>query len=508
MFGKDNNLTGGYVNVNPEGTKFLQNTIRAKIYSGDSNIEQKLAQMQLYWKFYNNQHWAKNNDELLSFNYVRAIIDKVINFIIGKEGFANNVVDTYGEDVDESLESTLEALINYNWDKNFKNVFMQKLLQMGSITGDAYVFLYPNASKGFVEYFLLDSRVTFPIFNKGDYNDIEGYKVVKLLGKNDQEYIQRVTEYRKGKTLSYYVKATGDRADRFEVDERTNDYDFIPIVHIENIPMSDSYGGKSDMEDILKINKVYNEMAEDIKMIIDYYAQPTTVITGGTVGQLKRGINQIWSGLPSDANVFNLSLGEDLSASTGFLQLLKNAMHDLSGVPEEVLSKVQHISNTSASALQMLYQPIIQVADKKSVSYGKGISEINRMTCIMFKESIGDHPLFQKLEENHIKKMENGDMNIRKFFNRYVVEIVWKYNLPNDRMSMLNESGMELSHRIASRREIMERMGKKNIPKILAEISKDDEERMALNTPQVPEGAPEVVAPEGKLPTPEQNIIK
>ena len=120
--------------------------------------------------------------------------------------------------------------------------------------------------------------------------------------------------------------------------------------------MSDSYGGKSDMEDIVKINKIYNEMAEDVKMIIDYYAQPTTVITGGTAGQLKRGTNQIWSGLPSDAQVFNLTLGEDLSASMGFLKMLKDAIHELSGVPEEVLSKVQHISNTSAAALQMLYR--------------------------------------------------------------------------------------------------------------------------------------------------------
>lgn len=484
MFGRDTSAQGGYVNINERGTHFLQNTIRAKIYSGESEIEQKLSQMQLFWKFYNNQHWAKNNDELLSFNYVRAIIDKVNNFIIGKEGFTHNVVDTYGEEVDEDLEKTLESLINYNWDKNSKKVFLQKLLQMGSICGDAYVFLYPNQSKGYVEYTVLDSRVVVPKFRNGDLSDIIGYKVIKLLGTNEQKYIQKVTEYEVGKMTTYYVKETGEKADRFEVNETPNDYNFLPIIHIENIPMSDSYGGKSDMEDIIKINKVYNEMAEDVKMIIDYYAQPTTVITGGTVGQLKRGINQIWSGLPSDANVFNLSLGEDLSASTGFLQMLKNAMHDLSGVPEEVLSKVQHISNTSASALQMLYQPIIQVADKKAVSYGDSISKINKMTCLMFKDSIGDHPLYKKLDENHISKLEDGNMTLEKFFNRYVVEIVWQYNLPNDRMSLLNEAQIELTQGIGSRREIMERLGKRNIPKILAEIKEDMELKASMEAQQ------------------------
>lgn len=476
MFGKDTTNAGAYTNVNSAGTEFLRNTIRAKIYSGDPNIEQKLTQMQLHWKFYNNQHWAKNNDELLSFNYVRAIIDKVNNFIIGKEGFSNNVVDSYGEEVDPDLEKSLEALINYNWEKNCKKVFLQKLLQMGSVSGDAYVFLYPNRQKGYVEYTILDSRITVPKFKKGDYSEIESYKVIKVLGTNEQKYTNKVTEYTKDSIDTYYIKSTAQDADKYEFTSVPNEYDFIPIVHISNIPMADNYGGKSDMDDILKINKVYNEMAEDVKMVIDYYSQPTTVITGGTVGQLKRGINQIWSGLPAEAQVFNLSLGEDLTASNHFLTLLKNAMHDLSGVPEEVLSKVQHISNTSASALQMLYQPIIQVADKKSVSYGEGIAELNRMTCLMFKDSIGDHPLYENLYNNHISKMENGKMNIEKFFDRYYIAIVWQYNLPNDRMGMLNEASLELNVGIGSRREIMERLGKRNIPKLLEEIKQDREE--------------------------------
>jgi len=472
MFGKDTSQLSGYTQNNPAGTNFLRNTIRAKVYSGDSIIEEKLTQCQLYWKYYNNRHWANNNDELLSFNYVRAVIDKVNNFIIGKEGFEVNIIDTYGDTVDESVETVIEALIRYNWRKNGKKVLLQKILQMGSVCGDCYVFLSPDIANGYVEYDLLDSRNVIPIFLNGDYKQIRGYKVIKVLGTNEKEYLQRVTEYEKGNVKKYYVKDTGKEAEKFEVENIPNDYDFIPIVHIENIPMSDNYGGKSDMEDIVKINKIFNEMTEDIKMIIDYYAQPTTVITGGTVGQLKRGINQIWSGLPSDANVFNLTLGEDLSASMSFLKLLKDSIHELSGVPEEVLSKVQHISNTSAAALQMLYQPIIQVSDKKSVSYGTGIEEINRMTCVIFAKNIEKHPLFEKLPEE-----AKADKSVT-YFDRYRAETVWKYNLPNDRLGMLNEAVIELAQGIGSRREIMERLAKNNIPKLLKEID-DDADRKA-----------------------------
>jgi len=344
---------------------------------------------------------------------------------------------------------------------------------MGAICGDTYLFLYPNVDAGFVEYIVLDSRTVIPMFKDGNYNIIDGYKVIKLLGKNEQEYIQKVTEYTKNATTTYYIKATGSQQDRFQLTENLHKYGIIPIVHIENIPMSDEYGGKSDLEDIIKLNKVYNEMAEDVKMIIDYYAQPITVITGGTVGQLKRGLNQIWSGLPSDASVFNLSLGEDLGASTEYLKLLKNAMHDLSGVPEEILSKVQHISNTSAAALSMMYQPIIQIADKKSVSYGEGIAELHRLTGIVYARSISDHPLFAKLPSS--AKVPD---NTNKFFDRIMALPVWKYNLPNDRQAMLMEIDIELRNKIASKREVMERLGKKNIPKILNEIASDTQEKV------------------------------
>lgn len=490
---------------NKEGTNMLQSMIRSKVYSGDAIVEEKLVKYQLFWKYYNNNHWAKNNDKLLSFNYVRAIVDKVNNFMVSDEGFELNIKDTYGGQVSLDLDRIYEALLNFNWRQNSKKTLLKKILQMGGITGDAYVFLYPNAD-GFISFKLMDTRTCIPVFNNGDYNDIIGYRIVQPLIMNEKEYIQKVFKYTKETTEIYYVKDTGEDAPKFEMNSSTNIYQFIPIVHIENIPMSDSFGGKSDVEDIVKINKIYNEMAEDVKMIIDYYAQPTTVITGGTVGALKRGINQIWSGLPADAHVFNLALGEDLSASMSYLKLLKESMHDLTGVPEEVLSKVQHISNTSASALQMLYQSLIQVSDIKAVSYGEGIEKINKMTTLMYSQSLGEHPLFVQLVDQIKREKIFGDseIDIRAFVIRYVTDVRFKYALPNDRLQMLNEINIELSANIASRREVMERLGKSNIATILKQIDEDIELKKQIAQdakPAVDGGLPPAEDPEnGKVP--------
>lgn len=451
-----------YDNVNAGGTSELRNSVRARVYSGDSFMEQKLTQYQLYWQFYTNRHWGKNNDRLLSFNYCRAIIDKVNKFLAGKTGFEVNIYDIYGKEVPEIVEENMEAVVSYTWLMNKKAILVQEILQMGGICGDAYVFLSPDDARECVKYTLLDSRNTIPYFENGNHEKVIAYKVVQPLYYNDKKYIQKVTEYTKEETKTYYKKETSESADKYDFSSTPHDLGFIPIVHIKNTPNSDAYGGISDIQDIVKLNKIYNELSEDMKAIVDYYAQPTTVITGATVGQLKRGISQIWSGLPADANVFNLSLNDNLGASQDFLKIIKDGIHDMSGVPENVLGKTQHVSNTSAAALQILYLPIIEQADSKWLTYGDGIEQINEMTFVIHKKFFPNHELSANISVDP------------KYYKRFRATPVFKYGLPSDRTVLLNEITLELTNHIGSRREAMERLGKRNIPLLMQQIEEDD----------------------------------
>lgn len=485
-----------YRTANAPGTNMLRTAVRSKIFSGDSATEDRLVNYQLYWQFYVGKHWAENNDKLLSFNYCKAVIEKVNNFMTGKDGFSINVLDTWGNSVDAATEKSVETMVNYVWKKNKKKLALAKLLQMGSICGDAYIFLSPDIQKGYIKIDILDSRNTIPLFKDGDTSNIYGWRVAKPLGENKKEYVAKMIEYTLNASKVYYVKEISDQAVKFEMEESTNNLGFIPIVHIQNLANSGSFGGFSDMADILKLNKIYNEMSEDMKMIVDYYAAPTTVITGATVGQLKRGVDQIWSGLPAEASVQTLSLGEDLSGAQGFLKILKDAIHDLSGVPEEILSKVQHISNTSAAALQMLYQSLIQAADKKGMTYGEGLTEVNRMIGIMMVKFFAGNslPMVSSLPKLAIEQPEG-------FFDRYWIEPKFTYNLPNDRLVQLNEAEIELRLKLGSRQEVMERMGKTDIPKLTSEMEADGK-FMKQFEPVVPEpggggGIPSPPAPSG-----------
>ena len=249
---------------------------------------------------------------------------------------------------------------------------------------------------------------------------------------------------------------------KYKHTEVQNKYGFIPVVHIKNKPNSSGYYGKSDANDILKINKIYNEVMQQLKAVIDYHVTPTTVITGASAKSLKKGLGQIWSGLPAEANVFNLGLDVDLSAAVNFAKDLKTAMHELSDVPENALGKIQAISNTSAAALQITYHPLIQQANIKAMTYGEGISQMNNIIFRILEIEDPDNKRFKR-----IKKLSPD------FLSEMQVEPVFAFGFPKDKMDELQRAQMELQMKLGSRREIMERMGKQNIPDLLNEIDDD-----------------------------------
>jgi hypothetical protein len=52
-------------------------------------------------------------------------------------------------------------------------------------------------------------------------------------------------------------------------------------------------------------------------------------------------------------------------------------MMDISGLPEGSLGRIQPISNTSAAALQIQFQPLVEATERKSPGYERALEKIN-----------------------------------------------------------------------------------------------------------------------------------
>ena len=450
-----------------EATNVLRSFVQQNIVQDNQWELDRITKYYLYWKFYMGQHYKDFNDGLISFNYVRAFIDKVSMFLLGNEAFTFNVQNLYSSQVDRDLETNAEQLMMYHWAKSHKLQLAYEMLQMGSITGDCWLGVTWDAEERYCKISVFDSRQCFLEFDNGDYNKIKSFKIRQPLErKNSKEgYMLFVQEYTKEKINTWYQKDLNLEpysVKKYDEKSYDNKYGFIPIVHIKNRPNSASYYGVSDANDILKINKVYNEIMQQLKAVIDYHVTPTTVITGASARSLKKGLGQIWSGLPAEANVFNLGLDVDLSATVNYAKDLKTAMHELSDVPENALGKIQAISNTSASALQITYQPLIQQANLKALTYGEGIAEINRMIL----------RIVQVEDEKNPRLKAVLDIEPDFLYSCNIIP-VFAFGFPKDKMDELNRAQMEVNLKLASRREIMERLGKQNIPELLEEIDED-----------------------------------
>lgn len=441
-----------------EGTMQLRSFIESTIVSETPEID-RIVRYELYWNFYEGKHWRMYNETLLSFNYARAFIDKIINFLVGKTGMSFKVVPTDNSDLSEDNEKLIEGFYEYHWKKNRKVSLIKEMLQMGSVTGDLWVLVGWDKENKHAVLYDLDSRHCFPNFVNGNINDLESFVLRQPLIHNVNNYKLYCIKYEKNRITKWYQKDTSMQGTVFEEKVDNNELGFIPIVHIKNKPKSSGYYSSSDLVDILKLNKTYNEIGNEINSIIAYYGTPTTVITGANVKSLRKGLGNIWSGLPPEANVFNLSLGEDLASSIEFMKSLKVNMHEIADVPENALGKIQAISNTSAAALQITYQPLIQQADNKWICYGDGIVTINKLIGKIVSVVDPKNPSLKGLPE--------------KFWENFDVEPVFPYGLPQDRLNELQQAQTELNMKIGSRREIMNRLGKKNVPRLLEEIDED-----------------------------------
>lgn len=454
-----------------EATNVLRSFVLQNIVADNQWEIDRITKYYLYWKFYDGLHYKDFNDGLLSFNYVRAFIDKVMMFLLGDEAFTFHVKSFYTSQIDKEVEKLAEELMMYHWGKSDKLILAYEILQMGSITGDCWIGAswMPDEEDQYVKVSVFDSRQCFCTFENGDYNKLQSFMVRQPLdsgGDNSKTkyklYVQRWTKEKVETWYQQDVNIEENKSRKYEYKEYENKYGFIPVVHIKNKPNAAGFYGKSDANDILKINKVYNELMQQLKGVIDYHMTPTTVITGASAKSLKKGLGQIWSGLPAEANVFNLGLDVDLSATVNYAKDLKTAMHELSDVPENALGKIQAISNTSAAALQITYHPLVQQANVKAMTYGEGIAKMNSMIIRILS--------IENPEDERLKKLTK---KVPNFLSEMRIEPVFAYGFPKDKTDELNRAQMELNMKLSSRREIMERMGKQNIPELLDEIDED-----------------------------------
>jgi hypothetical protein len=469
--------------TNRVSTQDIHNVLLKSFGAQVSNEDlQRLTRNSHNWNFYDGYHWEKLPDTdkpQVTVNYVRAFVDKFVAFELGK-GFTVKMKPEI-----EQIDGDNDPLdfINNVWEYNNK---LEKSIELGqskAITGDGWVgvsfepkfdsngkrrpeFIDPfdEYERGKIVLTVLPDSICFPV-----YNDAHNKDHLELLRIMYPVTVERDGFFgNKQKTEIYKQEWTNERVKIFMgqelIADYPNKYGTIPFRHIKNYPQQGRNEGLSDIEDVIPLNMEINLKKSDISEIIDYHSAPVTVVFGARIGQLERGANKVWGGLPKDARIENLKLDGDLIAAQNYVADLKKSMHEVGNIPEGVLGGDLAISNTSGVALQIALMPLLERVKVKQVMTKEGLEYVNKLILLV----------------GLVEGLITIPKDIKKRADFFYNEVTFENILPKDTLLELQEMELEMRLGLESREGAMKRRGKDNIQKKITEIDEDMKKNPSL----------------------------
>lgn len=451
----------------------------------DAKQSERLTRIRRYWNFYEGYHWEELPEQEgteMTINYCRAFVNKYVSFELGNSfTYSTNknldgvVVTPDGKTLFEYLESV--------WVDNKQYNFSTEFGQMKSVTGESWVqikYVAPGEEpdpfnkypEGRIRLLLMPTHTVFPEYAEHDRDRLVKVTVMYMYEATEEpRFLRRggakkQVLYKQVWTDTECVIYDGDK----EPQHFVNRYGFIPFVKTNNLDIAGRPEGLSDLEDLIPLNTAYNLKQSNVSEILDYHAAPVTLVFGAKIGNLEKGANKLWGGLPKDADVKNLELNGDLGASTQFTDILKLSMCEVGGMPETTLGGAQSISNTSGVALQYMNLPLIDRTKIKKNNTEDGLERINEMLLLI------------SLYEGLIFKPENIALK-----DMLYTEVTIPDTLPKDTLLELQQIQIEMQLGLEHRRGAMRRLGKENIDSYIAEIDREMSEHPEFYTGSTPQ---------------------
>ena len=446
------------------------------------------------------------------YNYFRAFTDYIINFTFGKGVQFRSPKET---------EAIIPDILKRVWEiDNDKQTVLWEIGQQGSVSGDAFIKVayeepYTDTigrfHPGRVRILPLNASFCFPEFHPHDRDRLIRFKLKYRFWGTSLEGTRQV--------FTYTEILTDDRIEEYIndelIDSRPNPMGIIPVVHIPNTRISGSPWGLSDCNDIITLNRNYNEVSTDIADIVNYHAAPVTIISGAKSSTLEKGPNKVWGGLPKDAKVYNLEGGgEGLQGALAYLETVKRSMHEMIGVPQTALGEAQPISNTSGVALSIQFQPLMNRWTQKVTLYSKGLERVNELVILLLAIKEPEALVWNPDDEVPLKEgqWERLDPNDPLSYRSICY---FPQPLPLDKLIALNEIQAKMSMGLESKAGALRTLGEEFPDEKLAEINaervEDAKSEAAVNLVQAQLNAAiqqitgMIVGPDGQ-PMPDPNV--
>jgi Phage portal protein, SPP1 Gp6-like len=437
------------------------------------------------WAWFLGHHWAYRREigePQLVFNWVRAFSDFLVNF-----SFGHGINFTSPE----ATQAIIPYLLKEVWEvHNNKHAVINEIGQQGSVSGDvfakvAYEQPYVDAAgvphEGRIRILPLNPAFCFPEWHPHDRSRMIRFKLKYKFWGTAVDGTRQVMTYVELLTENEIEEYINDEL----IDRRPNQLGEIPIAYTQNYAVSSSPWGLSDIAEIIPLNREYNEKATEISDIINYHVAPVTVITGAKASNLEKGPRKIWAIGSDKAKVTNLELETNFTGPLGYMELLKQAMHEMTGVPATALGTLQPISNTSGVALALQYQPLMLKHERKKTQYIPFFQRVNELvirTAFLFAPELTVYNPY--LSSYQIRPDQAAQLDPSSPVS-YRTTVEWPSPMPMDTLIKINEVQAKMAMNLESRRGALRDLGEpfpdQKLREIFEEILEDTKEQGALD---------------------------
>lgn len=341
-------------------------------------------------------------DDNIRLNYGRMIVDKGVSFLFGQE---------VEFELDETSKTRAEEWLNGVWASNHKMTLLQNLALVGGVTGHGMIKIVNDGQK--LRLIVLDPETVTVNLAPDDLQEVLSYQIsYSAKDPKTQKPIGVRQVIERTSPASWRIIDQVGNLERLTwqtVNEAVWPWAFSPIVDCQNLPAPGEYWGMSDLEDdVLEIIRAINFIASNTARVIRFHAHPKTWGRGFNGRELKVGVDELII-LPNEhAELHNLEMQSDLASSLAMQGQLKQALCEISRVPEVAAGNLDRVGALSGLALQILYQPLLEKTGTKRLLYGDLLIELNRRllalggfgedleTSLQWQEMLPGDPLLER----------------------------------------------------------------------------------------------------------------
>ncbi len=342
--------------------------------------------------------------------------------------------------------------VTYNKDQS-QSVFTKAIDRI------AFWKTYKSDKLNNIKIRILNPSFVFPKYTDSDYEELD-FCAIKYY-ENDAEgidhwfaevwYTDIVQKWQLGikddtnLDISNTEKAEEQQVTWLKVEENTNPYGFIPIVHIANT-IDDREFGISDLQDVSEIQNMLNKALTDLMLGMDYQSFQRIFIAGAMTPQGKQWDTSagVISELPNPDAKITVIDPPAMTAHLDTISMLKQTLCEVTQIPQIAIGMVEG-GIPSGYALKIHYQPLEAKCNETRALIKDGFAELNQM-------------IFNILEMENVAK-----------YSELSTELQLKGGLPIDDLTLAQVHTQQIANGTISRETAMQQEG---IEDVGAELDK------------------------------------